>query len=983
MPPTQRLPSPYRPEAEVVRNLLASLEQTLNWPAAAEAAKPWVAAVRRHPPPFWAMESLLKEYPISSAEGLALMRLAEALLRVPDAETAIALTADQLGRADFEGAADGALARLSQAAITMSKRLLPHENEPGLLGRLGAKTVVAATLRAVQLLGRQFVLGQDINEAMRLAQDARNDIAGLRFSYDMLGEGARTDRDALRYLDAYRHGIEAIGARASMSGAVEANDGISIKLSALHPRYEALQRDRVMRELVPRVWQLCDQAARANINLAIDAEEVDRLEISLEVFEALAAKVAEHHPQWKGFGLALQSYQTRSLELIDCVAQLARKYKLRFMCRLVKGAYWDAEIKRAQEMGLPHYPVFTHKHHTDISYLACARALLEAQDVIFPQFATHNAGTISAILQMARKTGAKFELQRLHGMGEGIYREVLKDPAVACRVYAPVGQHRDLLAYLVRRLLENGANSSFVHQLADESVGMDDLLVSPLHLDATPSQPLPPRLYGGARKNSQGVDLTVADMRDPLLDAYAQVQVPAIEFTDTAHIDEAVQRSRLAFPAWATTPVEQRAAILRSAAASMEERMPQLCALVVKEAFKTWGDAVAEIREAVDFFRYYADEAERIMQPFALPGPTGESNELRLKPRGPWVCISPWNFPLAIFTGQVAAALATGNTVLAKPAEQTPAIALEAVKLLHAAGVPSDALQLLHGAGETVGAALVAHPHIAGVVFTGSTQVAKIINRTLAAKDGPIVPLIAETGGINAMVVDSTALPEQVTDAVMQSAFRSAGQRCSALRLLCVHEATADGMIEMIEGAARELVTGDPSRLATDVGPVIDGEAYENITRHLRRLHSEARALVPRGDFPPDTRLIPPQAFEVKAIADVKQEIFGPVLHIVRWRGDPQKVIDEINALGYGLTLGIQSRIDTRASALASQAHIGNVYVNRNVIGAVVGVQPFGGEGLSGTGPKAGGPHYLYRFCAEQTVTINTAAAGGNVALLA
>jgi RHH-type proline utilization regulon transcriptional repressor/proline dehydrogenase/delta 1-pyrroline-5-carboxylate dehydrogenase len=981
MPPIQRLPFPYRPEADVVRTLLGSLEQSLNWPAAAEVAKPWVAAVRKHPPPFWAMESLLKEYPISSAEGLALMRLAEALLRVPDAETAIALTADQLGRADFEGAADGALARLSQAAIAMSKRLLPHENEPGLLGRLGAKTVVAATLRAVQLLGRQFVLGQDIAEAMRIAQDARHDNAGLRFSYDMLGEGARTERDAQRYLAAYRDAIETIASRASAAGPVEANDGISIKLSALHPRYEALQRERVMEELVPRVWQLCEQAARANINLTIDAEEVDRLEISLDVFEELAALVAEHHPRWQGFGLALQSYQTRSLQLIECVAQLARKYKLRFMCRLVKGAYWDAEIKRAQEMGLAHYPVFTHKHHTDISYLACARALLAAQDVIFPQFATHNAGTIAAILQMARGNGAKFELQRLHGMGEGVYREVMKDPAVACRVYAPVGQHRDLLAYLVRRLLENGANSSFVHQLADESVGMDQLLVSPLHLAATPSQPLPPQLYGPARANSRGVDLTVPDMLRPLLGA--QVQVPAVAAADVADIGEAVQRSVSAFPVWAATPVEQRAAILRSAAAAMEEAMPALCALVVKEAFKTWGDAVAEIREAVDFLRYYANEAERIMQPVALPGPTGESNELRLKPRGAWVCISPWNFPLAIFTGQVAAALATGNTVLAKPAEQTPAIALEAVKLLHAAGVPHDVLQLLHGTGETVGAALVAHPRIAGVVFTGSTQVARIINRALAAKDGPIVPLIAETGGINAMVVDSTALPEQVTDAVMQSAFRSAGQRCSALRLLAVHEGIADGVIEMIEGAARELTTGDPADLATDVGPVIDGEAYENITRHLRRLHNEARALVPPGDFPPHTRLVPPQAFEVKAIADVKQEIFGPVLHIVRWSGDPQKVIDEINALGYGLTLGIQSRIDTRAQSLAAHAHIGNVYVNRNIIGAVVGVQPFGGEGLSGTGPKAGGPHYLYRFCAEQTVTINTTAAGGNVALLA
>ncbi|HSW04289.1 L-glutamate gamma-semialdehyde dehydrogenase, partial [Aquabacterium sp.] len=716
------------------------------------------------------------------------------------------------------------------------------------------------------------------------------------------------------------------------------------------------------------------------------------------VFEALAAQIARQHPRWQGFGLALQSYQTRALELIEHVASLARRYGLRFMCRLVKGAYWDAEIKRAQEMGLPHYPVFTHKHHTDISYLACARALLAAQDVIFPQFATHNAGTIAAILQMASRTSSKFELQRLHGMGEGIYREVLKNPLICCRVYAPVGRHRDLLAYLVRRLLENGANSSFVHQLADESVGMDQLLVSPLRLQSQPSLPLPPELYGAQRKNSMGLDLTVETMRAPLLAAYDAVQVPVIPVFEVPQVDGAVQRSAAAFPAWRATPVAMRAAVLRRAADAMEAQMPNLCALLVKEAFKTWGDCVAEVREAVDFLRYYANEAERIMQPLALPGPTGESNELRLTPRGPWVCISPWNFPLAIFTGQVAAALATGNTVLAKPAEQTPAIATEAVKLLHGAGVPQDALQVLHGPGETVGAALVANPRIAGVVFTGSTQVAKIIQRALAAKDGPIVPLIAETGGINAMLVDSTALPEQVADAVVQSAFRSAGQRCSALRLLCVHEGIADGVIEMIQGAARELVTGDPALLSTDVGPVIDRDAYEGIRRHLDRLYVTAKSChagldpastsarqpwIPGQARDDNQVFIPPQTFEVAAIADVKQEIFGPVLHVVRWSGDPQAVIAQINALGYGLTLGIQTRIDSRAQALAAQAHIGNVYVNRNIIGAVVGVQPFGGEGLSGTGPKAGGPHYLYRFCAEQTLTINTTAAGGNVALLA
>jgi RHH-type proline utilization regulon transcriptional repressor/proline dehydrogenase/delta 1-pyrroline-5-carboxylate dehydrogenase len=984
---TQHLPSPYRPETDIVAARLALLEGALDWPAAARAARPWVDAVRKHPPPFWAMESLLKEYPIASAEGLALMRLAEALLRVPDAETAIALTADQLGRADFDGAPDSPLARLSQAAISMSKKLLPDDEEPGLFTRLGSRTVVAATLRAVQLLGRQFVLGQTIGEALHEAADARRKLPGLRYSYDMLGEGARTEADALHYLESYRNAIAAIAKDGNADRSPVDNDGISIKLSALHPRYEDAQRERVLAELVPRVWSLCEQAARANINLTIDAEEVDRLELSLDVFEALARRIAREQPQWQGFGMALQSYQTRALELIAHVAALGRRLGLRFMCRLVKGAYWDAEIKRAQEMGLPHYPVFTHKHHTDISYLACARALFDAGDAIFPQFATHNAATIAAILQMAGRTGGtgdgaqRFELQRLHGMGEGVYREVLKDGAVRCRVYAPVGQHRDLLAYLVRRLLENGANSSFVHQLADESVGMDQLLVSPLWLERETSLPLPPDLYGPQRRNSEGLDLTVEGMRAPLLAAYGNVRVPQVPLADAALAGDAVSRAIAAGRGWSRLPVEQRAAILRRAADAMQAQLPRLCALLVKEAFKTWGDAVSEVREAVDFLRYYANEAERVMAPVALPGPTGESNELRLTARGAWVCISPWNFPLAIFTGQVAAALATGNSVLAKPAEQTPAIALEAVKLLHAAGVPADALQLLHGPGETVGAALVAQPRIAGVVFTGSTQVARIIHRALAAKDGPIVPLIAETGGINAMLVDSTALPEQVADAVVQSAFRSAGQRCSALRLLCVHEGIADAVIGMLQGAARELVVGDPALLSTDVGPVIDREAYEGIVKHLERLR--ASAWIPgqaRDDGP---CFIPPQIVEVAAIADVTQEIFGPVLHVVRWGGDPAAVIDQINALGYGLTLGIQTRIDSRAQALAARAHVGNVYVNRNIIGAVVGVQPFGGEGLSGTGPKAGGPNYLPRFCAEQTLTINTTAAGGNVALLA
>ncbi|MBC7547460.1 MAG: proline dehydrogenase family protein, partial [Polaromonas sp.] len=843
---------------------------------------------------------------------LALMRLAEALLRVPDPDTAIALTADQLGRADFDGASDGVMARLSASAIGLSKKFLPEAGQPTLMSRLGARSVVAATLRAVQLLGRQFVLGETIENAMKESVRARRQQPHLSFSYDMLGEGARTAKDAQGYLESYQNAIESIATSADKTRACELNDGISIKLSALHPRFEAAQHARVMAELVPRVWGLCELAAKANINLTVDAEEVDRLELSLDVFEALAAQVARHHPQWQGFGLAMQAYQTRSLELVHHVIGLARRYKLRLMCRLVKGAYWDAEIKRTQESGLPHYPVFTHKHHTDVAYLACAQALLAAPDAIYPQFAGHNAGTIAAILQMAKDVvsslpaGAvepaspgrrrsapsggsepheagsvgptsQFELQRLHGMGESIFREVLKNPAVSCRVYAPVGAHRDLLAYLVRRLLENGANSSFVHQLADESVGMDVLLTSPLYLESTPSLPLPADLFGplasGARVNSAGLDLTVAAMWEPLQAALASTGVPQIPVFNVKSGHSPIKTCQESYQKWSKTAVTERAAILRRAADALQTQLPRFCALLVKEAFKTWGDAVSEVREAIDFLRYYADEAERIMQPIALPGPTGETNELRLTARGVWVCISPWNFPLAIFMGQVAAALSTGNAVAAKPAEQTPGVAWEAVKLLHAAGVPEGALQLFNGPGDTVGAALVAAPGVAGVVFTGSTQVARLINRALAAKDGPITPLIAETGGINAMLVDSTALPEQVADAVVQSAFRSAGQRCSALRLLCVHEGIADHVIAMIQGAAQELVLGDTADLATDVGPVIDREAFDHINQHLRRLNSTSKVVLSAVNNDDSAinkiaNMIAPAAYEVRSLAD-------------------------------------------------------------------------------------------------------------------
>ena len=967
--PAPRLPYPYRDEAAAVDACLARLAG-LDWDAVQALARPWVDGVRGTPAPFWAMESLLREYPISTAEGLALMRLAEALLRVPDVETAIALTADQLGRADFsDTAGEGPhrlIASLSGTAISLSKKFLPDggQSDGGLLTRLGAKTVVAATVRAIQLLGRQFVLGREIGEAMAEAASQRRGQPALRFSYDMLGEGARTDRDALRYLAAYQRAIPAIAAGAPAADGPHERDGISIKLSALFPRYEESHRERVLAELVPRVVTLVDAAARADMNLTIDAEECDRLELSLDVFEQLARHVAATHPHWGGLGLALQSYQTRALELVDEVARIARSHGLRLMVRLVKGAYWDGEIKRAQELGLAAYPVFTHKQHTDIAYLACARALIGHADVLYSQFASHNAGTIAAIVQMAHAAGAAFEFQRLHGMAESIFREVLAThPDVALRIYAPVGEHRDLLAYLVRRLLENGANSSFVHQLADESVPAAQLLASPLaHVEAA-AFPLPRDLYGPERPNSHGVDITCLPDRAPLEAALARSHVGAVAEATPADCDAAMARLAQGIGAWSALGVAARAHVLRRAADALEARLPEFCGLLVREAHKTLGDCVAEVREAVDFLRYYALQAE----PQAGDGGTG---------RGVFVCISPWNFPLAIFAGQVSAALAAGNAVAAKPAEQTPFVAQCCVELFHEAGVPRDALALLHGSGETVGAALVADVRTAGVAFTGSTAVAKTIQRALAGRD---VVLIAETGGLNAMIVDSSALPEQVVDAVVQSAFRSAGQRCSALRLLCLHDSIALPVIEMLAGAMAELHVGDPAKLATDVGPLIDREAHAGVTRHVDRLLRNARLLAtsPRGsghDAAGPTHQVP-IAFEIGRIAEMKDEIFGPVLQVVRWSGEVDAVVDEVNALGYGLTLGVQTRIDSRAERIAERARVGNVYVNRNMIGAVVGVQPFGGEGLSGTGPKAGGPFYLRRFAAAPSAPGTAAAA--------
>jgi RHH-type proline utilization regulon transcriptional repressor/proline dehydrogenase/delta 1-pyrroline-5-carboxylate dehydrogenase len=870
----------------------------------------------------------------------------------------------------------------------------------------------------MRLLGSHFVLGQTIEEALARAGGHRE----LRYSFDMLGEGARTAADAERYFASYAHAIDAIGTRAG-NAALPARPGISVKLSALHPRFEAVSRDRVLHELVPKAIELARKARDHDLNFTIDAEEADRLELTLDVIAAVLADRSLRG--WEGFGLAVQAYQKRAPDVIDWLDDIARALGRRLMVRLVKGAYWDTEVKRAEERGLADYPVFTRKAMTDLCYVACTRKLLAARPRLYPQFATHNALTVAGVIEDAGGVEG-YEFQRLHGMGEVLYDLLLADrpknrPKPAVRVYAPVGGHRDLLAYLVRRLLENGANSSFVSVAADPSVPIAAIIKRPQDWigdvkHARNSRiPLPRDLYGRERRNSAGVefgdraslDALLSDVRSaampdkaaPLIDGKLRPGperpvVSPIDGKAIGHVSEgddatasaAMAAAQAGFDAWAAEPVERRAAVLERASDLLEARRGRLIGLLQAEGGKTLDDAVAEVREAVDFCRYYAAEARRALVPQALPGPTGEANELRYRGRGVFVCISPWNFPLAIFLGQVSAALVAGNAVVAKPAEQTPLIAAEAIGILHAAGVPPGALQLVPGDGK-VGAALVADLRTAGVAFTGSTEVARAINRALAGKDAAIVPLIAETGGINPMIVDATALPEQVTDDVVTSAFRSAGQRCSALRLLCVQEDVADHVVEMIAGAARELALGDPREVATHVGPVIDLEAKEKLDRWIAAMENEGRVRFRWDAFKPMPAAgtyVPPTIIMLDRASDLREEVFGPILHVVRWRAaELDQLLDDIAANGYGLTLGIHSRIDTTVEHVAARLANGNVYVNRNMIGAVVGTQPFGGTALSGTGPKAGGPNYLRRFATEQVVTINTAAAGGNASLLA
>ena len=981
------------------------------------------------------LDAFLAAYGLGTEEGIALMCLAEALLRVPDTETADALIHDKLAGIDWSehlGDSSSTFVNAATFSLMLTGEVLRGGSRPDAgfanalrraVGRLGEPVIRQATLQAMRILGGQFVFGRTIDEALKRAGPERKQ--GLTHSFDMLGEAAMTFADAERYRRSYAGAIARLAREAK--GGMRASPGISVKLSALYPRYDFLHADAAKAALVPIVRDLALAASRANIHFTIDAEEAERLELSLDVIEALAADDALFAPTngnggWEGFGLALQAYQKRALPLCDWIAALARRHNRRLMVRLVKGAYWDAEIKLSQVGGYSDYPVFTRKLATDVSYLACANKLLSAADVIYPAFATHNAYTIAAIKKLA--AGRELEFQRLHGMGEQVYEALAEgegDMPTRVRIYAPVGGHKDLLAYLVRRLLENGANSSFVNRMADADVPVAELTTDPaadlaaLRPRRNPSIPRPADIYPN-RRNSAGIDLADPLVREPLLAELRdlggrewaaaptvmatggglahdvrspqdrQAAVGQVIHAAAGDIDLMLARATAGQTAWDALGGSTRAERLIRASDLFEAHAAEIISLCQREAGKTLTDSVLELREAVDFLRYYACEARMLFSaPQPLPGPTGEQNLLRLHGRGVFATISPWNFPLAIFTGMASAALAAGNTVIAKPAEQTPLIAALAVRLCHEAGIPDDVLQLAPGDGK-VGAALTSDPRIAGVAFTGSTETARAINRALAARDAPIATLIAETGGQNALIVDSSALPEQVTRDVMSSAFQSAGQRCSALRVLYLQDDIADATLEMIRGAFEALVIGDPADPATDVGPVIDTEAKAALDDHVAAMRSAGRKVWQRelGEACARGTFVAPAIVEIDSIADLQRENFGPVLHVARFAAEGLgEVIEDINRTGYGLTLGLHSRIDATRRLVESRARAGNLYVNRNQIGAVVGSQPFGGEGLSGTGPKAGGPNYVIRFATERVTTIDTTAAGGNATLLA
>jgi len=983
----------------------AKLAEAERIKASGRAAR-WIEDIRYAHRPLGSLTDLLARFGLSSQEGLALMCLAEALLRIPDRATADALIRDKLNAAHWNetlGENKSWALNATGWALALTGKIInlddPTLQNPGtalgkLVSRLGQPIIREAIKSSMAWLASQFVLGQTIKDALALVKPEAE--RGVRFSFDMLGEGARTSLDAERYYHAYADAIKAIGV-AQKTYQFQRHAGISVKLSALHPRYEMTQRERIMRELVPRLAALCEQAAGYDIPLTIDAEEADRLQLSIEVAIELfkQTKLGE----WEGLGFAVQAYQKRAPAVINTLAALARAERRRLGIRLVKGAYWDSEISRAQMRGWDDFPVFTRKPSTDVSYLACAQLLLSVSEWINPVFGTHNAMTIAHILELTKEPG-RIEFERLHGMGDDLYR-LLQNEGLGCCVYAPVGDHDVLLSYLVRRILENGANSSFVHRLYDRSISVDELTSDPVEtLQAMKELRHPlirraPDLYQPDRRNSSGIDLADPFITGPLLEEIkghrqkprstdAYIGGKALGPTQSIHVTQAFDAAQSAFPDWSKLPVNERACCLEDLGDLLEQNRAEIMALLIQEAGKTISDAHSEVREATDFCRYYAARARECFAPLDLPGPTGEQNQLHLVGRGVFVCISPWNFPLAIFLGQITAALVSGNCVIAKPAPQTPLIAACVTRLLYQANIPQYAFSLLPG-GSDIGAALIAHPGLAGVAFTGSTETARLINRTLAGKEGPIVPFIAETGGQNAMIVDSSALAEQVINDVLTSSFRSAGQRCSALRILCLQDTSADKILTMLKGAMQELRMGDPGLLETDVGPVIDQAAQKKLLDHVVRLKKEAKMVATldvdtayiKGTF------VAPQAWEIPSINWLKGEVFGPILHVVRYRANElDNLIREINATGFGLTGGIHSRIETTVRHIERDLNVGNLYVNRSMIGAVVGTQPFGGEGLSGTGPKAGGPYYLLRFTHERVTSNNLTAAGDNASLL-
>jgi RHH-type proline utilization regulon transcriptional repressor/proline dehydrogenase/delta 1-pyrroline-5-carboxylate dehydrogenase len=973
------------------------------------------------------LAALLHEYDLSSREGVLLMCLAEALLRIPDNNTADRFIHDTIVRGGWEnhlGGARSLFVNASTWSLILTGRWLGLDDSgfdnaghslKHFLVEGGEPLIRLVMKQAVKVIAAHFILAPTIERALEAGR------SGDLYSFDMLGEAALTRPDADRYFEAYQTAIDALGRAPRVADKVFGASDISVKLSALHPRFEETQRDRILAELTPRLLGLAKQAREAGIGMTLDAEESDGLELLLDLFASVYGDPGLDG--WTGLGLAVQSYQKRAVPVIDWLADLAARIGRRIPVRLVKGAYWDSEIKRAQERGLSAYPVYTRKAATDLCYLTCARSLLARPDCFYPQFATHNSYTVAWILGYSNtNTCADFEFQRLHGMGETLY--ALLDTGAPCRIYAPIGDHTELLPYLVRRLLENGANSSFVNQLFDDTVPPEDLATDPVcDLKDDESErpqaliPNPPDLYGDARRNSAGmflyepraIDSLVAALEQANTGAWSAAPMPplsrgervatreihcpaelscvvgVVEEADEQALDQALTGALQAFPAWRSTAPEKRAEILGQAADLLERNRIELMARCVFEGGKTVKDALAEVREAVDYCRYYALEISQALRPLELPGVTGETNQLSYRGRGVFACISPWNFPLAIFVGQVTAALAAGNCVIAKPASQTPLVAAKAVELLHEAGVPESVLYLMPGSGRGIGAALVSDPRVSGVAFTGSTETAADINRMLAARPGPIAPFIAETGGQNVMIVDSSALTEQVVRDVLESAFNSAGQRCSALRVLLLQADIAPSILRTLTGAMQELRVGEPRHMSTDVGPVIDQPALTALQHHVEYLEREGSLIqrTPLSDRLPEGHFFGPVVYEIERLDQLRGEVFGPILHVIRYRSDELEfVLEQVNAMGYGLTLGVHSRVDETLNFVAERARVGNVYVNRNMIGAVVGVQPFGGQGLSGTGPKAGGPDYLKRFSVEQTLTINTTAVGGDAELL-